>query len=87
MAAVREVPVVFLAVFVVTEDGIGGADSDEAVRGVWVILVTVGVVSFAQFEVTSGSCVRLWVGEVRGRKENCFLISMRVACCGRPKVS
>lgn len=52
--AAREVPVVFLAVFVITKDGVGGADGDEAVRGVWVISVTVGVVGFAQLEVASG---------------------------------
>lgn len=65
VAAAGEVPVVFLAVFVVTEYGVGRADGDEAVQGARVISVTVGVVSFTQLEVASGSCVRLWTEKVR----------------------
>lgn len=86
MVVVGEVPVVFFTVFVVAEDSVGGADGDEAVRGVWIIAVAVGVVGFAQLEIASGVVLnygfRLGVyGWIY------FLISARVACCGRPKVS
>lgn len=45
--------------FVVAEDGVGGAYGDEAVGGMWVITIAVGVMGFAQLKVASGECVRL----------------------------
>lgn len=81
---VGEFSVVFYTVFVVAEDGVGGAYGDEAVGGMWVITIAVGVMGFAQLKVASGECVRLWGGWRRG---TCFLISARVAWRGRPKVS
>lgn len=59
---VGEFSIVFYTVFVVAKDGVGGAYGDEAVGGMWVITVAVGVMGFAQLKVAPGECVRLWGG-------------------------
>ena len=40
--------IVFLPLLRIPEDGIGGAYAHKALRGVWVIWVTVGMALFAQ---------------------------------------
>lgn len=52
-----EIPVVDCTVFVVAENSVGRAYGNEALWGVWVIAVTVGVMDFAQLKVASGAVV------------------------------
>lgn len=59
---VVEILVVVCTVFVVNEYGVGGGYGNEALRGVWVIAVAVGVMDFAQLKVAS-DCVRLGGGQ------------------------
>lgn len=80
---VVEIPVVVCTMFVVAEHSVGGGYGNEALGRVWIIAVAVGVMDFAQLKVAPGVVLDC----VAGSGGTCFLISARVAWCGRPKVS